>query len=273
VYGAVAGAGGAIGLLLGGLVTQYLSWRWCLYVNLIFAGIAVAGARPAAPPAERRRPQAGPARCRARVGRHVLHGVRVLQGRAARLAFRVVLGFPGRWQRRADRVRLVADQDRASAAAAADRGRPTRAGRLPGDTDRGIGLFGTFLLVSNYLQQMLGFSPVCTGLAFLPMITCFVQFTNVSNLALRPHTGPRPLVPAGLLVAAAGLAVLTRISVHSSYASGVLPSLLMVGAGFGSAMAPVFNTGTFGVQPQDAGVASVTVNTGQQLGGSIGPRF
>jgi MFS family permease len=122
VYGAVAGAGGAIGLLLGGLVTQYLSWRWSLYVNLIFAGIAVAGARPAAPPAERRRPQAGPARCRARVGRHVLHGVRVLQGRAARLALRVVLGFPGRWRRRADRVRLVADQDRACGLGWADAG-------------------------------------------------------------------------------------------------------------------------------------------------------
>ena len=252
-------------------MTQYLSWRWCLYVNLIFAGIAVAGARPAAPPAERRRPQAGPARCRARVGRHVLHCVRVLQGRAARLAFRVVLGFPGRWRRRADRVRLV---DRASAAAAADRGRPTRAGRLPGDTDRGIGLFGTFLFVSYYLQQMLGFSSVYTGLAFLPMITCFVQFTNVSDLALRPHTGASAACPCR----PAGSRRRARAADQDQRALQLCVGRPAVPANGWSRVrvrnGPLgLKTGTFGVQPQDAGVASVTVNTGQQLGGSIGPRF
>jgi hypothetical protein len=73
-----------------------------------------------------------------------------------------------------------------------------------------------------------------------------------------------------LLLAAIGLVLLTRIGVHSSYATVVLPSLLIIGAGFGLVFAPVFNTGTFGVAPHDAGVASATINTGQQLGGSIG---
>jgi hypothetical protein len=85
-----------------------------------------------------------------------------------------------------------------------------------------------------------------------------------------PRTGPRPLAPTGLLLAAIGLVLLTRIGVHSSYATTVLPSLLIIGLGFGLVFAPVFNSGTFGVAPQDAGVASATINTGQQLGGSIG---
>jgi hypothetical protein len=84
------------------------------------------------------------------------------------------------------------------------------------------------------------------------------------------RVGPRPLAPTGLLLAAAGLALLTRIGVHTSYATHVLPSLLIIGLGFGMVFAPVFNSGTFGVAPQDTGVASATINTGQQLGGSIG---
>jgi predicted MFS family arabinose efflux permease len=132
------------------------------------------------------------------------------------------------------------------------------------------GMFGIFLFLTYYLQQTLGFSPVITGVAFLPMIACLMAASITSNIVLMPRTGPRPLAPAGLLLAAVGLVLLTRIGVHSSYATAVLPSLLIIGAGFGLVFAPVFNSGTFGVAPQDAGVASATVNTGQQLGGSIG---
>ena len=107
-------------------------------------------------------------------------------------------------------------------------------------------------------------------MAFLPMVACLMATSVTSNIVLMPRTGPRPLAPAGMLLAAGGLAWLTRIGVHSSYATTVLPSLLIIGAGLGLVFAPVFNTGTFGVAPRDAGVASATVNTGQQLGGSIG---
>jgi len=102
------------------------------------------------------------------------------------------------------------------------------------------------------------------------MVACLMATSVTSNIVLMPRTGPRPLAPAGMLLAAGGLAWLTRIGVHSSYATTVLPSLLIIGAGLGLVFAPVFNTGTFGVAPRDAGVASATVNTGQQLGGSIG---
>lgn len=108
------------------------------------------------------------------------------------------------------------------------------------------------------------------GVAFLPLIACLMASSVTSNIVLMPRTGPRPLAPAGLLLAAIGLALLTRIGVHSSYATAVLPSLLIIGAGFGLVFAPVFNTGTSGVARHDAGVASATINTGQQLGGSIG---
>jgi len=111
---------------------------------------------------------------------------------------------------------------------------------------------------------------VVTGLAFLPMVAGIMTASITSNIVLMPRTGPRPLAPSGMILAAGGLALLTRIGVHSSYAGDVLPSLLMMGLGLGLVFAPVFNTGTFGVPPRDAGVAAATVNTGQQLGGSIG---
>src|SRR5437763_1582440 len=231
VYGAVAGTGGAIGLLLGGILTEYVTWRWCLYVYLIFAGIAVAGA------------------------------VTCLRRQGAPGKPRVVLlaGFAWRQARAAEPLlppRIIADRN--------------RGGAYLTMLIAATGMFGIFLFLTYYLQQTLGFSPAITGVAFLPMVACLMASSVTSNIVLMPRTGPRPLAPAGLLLAAIGLVLLTRIGVHSSYATAVLPSLLIIGAGFGLVFAPVFNSGTFGVAPQDAGVASATVNTGQQLGGSIG---
>jgi hypothetical protein len=106
--------------------------------------------------------------------------------------------------------------------------------------------------------------------AFLPMVACLMAASVTSNIVLMPRIGPRPLAPTGVLLAAVGLALLIRIGAYSSYAADLLPSLLIIGLGSGLVFAPVFNSGTFGVAPQDAGVASATINTGQQLGGSIG---
>ena len=134
----------------------------------------------------------------------------------------------------------------------------------------GAGMFGIFLFLTYYLQQTLGYSPVVSGVAFLPMIAMVVVSANLSNVVLLPRFGPRPLVTAGMLLAAGSLVWLTRIGVHSGYASAVLGPLMAAGLGFGFTIAPSMNTGTFGVAPQDAGVASATLNTGQQIGGSIG---
>jgi hypothetical protein len=111
---------------------------------------------------------------------------------------------------------------------------------------------------------------VVTGVAFLPMIGCIMISANVATIVLMPRFGPKPLVTAGMLIAAAGMVWLTRIGLHSSYVTAVLLPTMIIGLGLGQVIAPSINTGTFGVRQSDAGVASATVNTGQQLGGSIG---
>jgi predicted MFS family arabinose efflux permease len=134
----------------------------------------------------------------------------------------------------------------------------------------GAGMFGIFLFLTYYLQETLGFSPVMAGLAFLPMAGAIIVGANLANIVLLPRVGPRLLVAPGMLAAAAGLAWLTRIGVHSGYAADVLPPLLLISAGLGFVLSPSMNTGTARVAPSDAGVASAMVNTGQQVGGSIG---
>jgi len=271
VFGAIAGAGGAVGLLLGGLLTQYLDWRWCLYVNLVFAAIACAGALVLL----RRQP----ASRRARLD---------LPGLVAEVGgmFGIVYGFsnaasdgwhaPATWgflaagavlltafcyiETRARQpllpLRIVLDRNRAAAYLSI--------------LITGAGMFGIFLFLTYYLQETLGFSPVMTGVAFLPMVGAVIVSANLANIVLLPRVGPRWLVAPGMLAAAAGLAWLTRIGVHSSYAAVVLPPLLLASTGLGLVMSPSMNTGTAGVAPSDAGVASAMVNTGQQVGGSIG---
>jgi Major Facilitator Superfamily len=134
----------------------------------------------------------------------------------------------------------------------------------------GVGIFGIFLFLTYYLQQTLGYSPVVSGVAFLPLIATLVVAANLANVVLLPRLGPRPLVTVGMLLAAGSLVWLTRIGLHSGYASSVLGPLMLVGLGIGFTIAPSNNTGTFGVDPRDAGVASATLNAGQQIGGSVG---
>jgi len=136
----------------------------------------------------------------------------------------------------------------------------------------GIGSFAVFLFLTYYLQQTLGFTPLKTGAAFLPMIVMLIIGAVISGSVLLPRTGPRPLVPAGCLLAAAAMAMLTRIGAHSSYAGIVLPSLLVfgLGLGFGFIFGPAQNVATSGVRSQDSGAASAMVNTAQQVGGAIG---
>jgi predicted MFS family arabinose efflux permease len=133
------------------------------------------------------------------------------------------------------------------------------------------GMFGVFLFVTYYLQQTRGYSPLTTGLAFLPLIGAILITSTTSSTKLLPVLGPKPLVTAGMLLAAAGMLVLTgQLGVASSYARHVLPALVLCGLGLGLVMAPAMNTATVGVTPSDAGVASATVNTSQQVGGAIG---
>jgi MFS family permease len=137
----------------------------------------------------------------------------------------------------------------------------------------GAGLFGVFLFLTYYLQQTLRYSPVTTGLAFLPMVAMIIVGSTTSNAVLLPRVGPKPLVPVGMLLASLGMVILAQLGVHSSYVGHILPALLVTGLGLGLIFAPSINTATLGVSPSDAGVASATVNSCQQVGGSIGTAF
>ncbi|MEA2300066.1 MAG: hypothetical protein QOE44_601, partial [Solirubrobacteraceae bacterium] len=132
------------------------------------------------------------------------------------------------------------------------------------------GMFGIFLFLTYYLQQTLGFSPVKTGLAFLPMTFAIVISATLGSTRLLPRFGPRPLIGGGMLVASTGMLYLTGIGVGTAYATHVLPGLMIIGAGLGIVFSSAMATATFGVEAGDAGVASAMVNTMQQIGGSIG---
>jgi hypothetical protein len=134
----------------------------------------------------------------------------------------------------------------------------------------GAGLFGTFLFLTYYLQQTLGYSPLVTGVAFLPFSAGSALASNLATIVLMPRVGPKPLIAAGMLAAAGGMTWLAQLGPHTAYATGVLGPLILAALGLGLVIAPSISTGTFGVAPQDAGVASATVTVGQQLGASLG---
>jgi predicted MFS family arabinose efflux permease len=133
-----------------------------------------------------------------------------------------------------------------------------------------VGLFAVFLFLTYFLQGMLGFSPVKTGFAFLPMPAVISVTVVVASTRLLPRTGPRPLVSTGMVLAAIGMYTFTHLSVSGHYVTQVLPGLIVTAAGMGLVFAPSMNLATFRVDREHAGVASATVNVAQQVGGSIG---
>jgi EmrB/QacA subfamily drug resistance transporter len=271
VFGSVAAGGGGVGLILGGLLTQYLSWRWTLYVNLVFAAIAIVGAlafirssRPANPPR-----MDWPGAVLACAG-----------------LFLIVFGFShaetAGWTAGLTIGSLVLGLVLLAAFVVAERrgSHPllplrvildrTRGGSYVAVFLTGIAIFGIFLFLTYYLQEVKGYSPVTSGLAFLPLIGCILLSSNISSIVALPRLGPRVLITTGMLLGAGGMTYLTQLTVTSSYVGGVLPALLIMGLGFGMIFSPAINTATAGVQRQDSGVASALVNTMQQVGGSIG---
>jgi EmrB/QacA subfamily drug resistance transporter len=271
IYGAIAAAGGAIGLLLGGALTEYLSWRWTLYVNLIFAGAAFIGG---AILLTRQSSQVKP--------KLDIPGVLLVSS----ALFCLVYGFsnaathgwhtPSTWGFLAAGVALLVVfaiwQSRAAS--------PLLPPRIVLDRNRGgayasmliasSGMFGVFLFLTYYLQQTLAYSPVVTGFAILPIAGGIAIAANLSTIVLMPRIGPKPLVATGFVVAAGAMTWFAQLGPHTGYLDGVLGPVILTGAGLGMVIAPSINTGTFGVAPRDAGVASATVTVGQQLGASIG---
>lgn len=133
-----------------------------------------------------------------------------------------------------------------------------------------IGMFGLFLFMTYYLQVVMAYSPVRTGLAFLPMTAAIIVGSTQISARLMNRVPPRMLMAPGMVLAASGMLILTQMTVNSSYATEILPALLLMGLGMGLTFMPVFATATAGVAPHDSGVTSATINTSQQVGGSIG---
>jgi EmrB/QacA subfamily drug resistance transporter len=271
VYGAIAGVGGAVGLLLGGALTEVLDWRWCLYVSIAFAvPAAIAGVRLLHHVPAQSRPRLDiPGTLTASSGLFALvFGLSRAEsdgwGDPLTVAFLsasvlLLVGFVALQRRVAQPLlplRVVADRD--------------RGGSFLAIATAGAGIFGVFLFLTFYLQQTKGLTALETGLAFIPMNLAIIATATIVSTRVLALTGPRPLVPAGMVSAALGMVLLTRIGVDTGYATHVLPSLILIGLGFGLIVAPSFATATVGVPPHDSGVASAMVNTSQQVGGSIG---
>jgi EmrB/QacA subfamily drug resistance transporter len=272
VFGVIAGSGAAVGLILGGALTQYLDWRWCMYVNLLLAipaaiaALRLLGAEVA--PAAKPRIDI-PGAITASAGLFALvygfsnaetHGWNAPLTIAALAAGVALLAAFIAIERRVDHpllpLRVVADRGRGGAYLAV--------------AIVGAGMFGVFLFLTYYLQQTLGFSPLKTGLAFLPMMAVVMPTGAIGQTRLVPRFGARRLVTLGMLLGATAMLILTQVTVDSGYATHVLPGLLVMGLALGLVMAPAMSTATLGVDRRDAGVASAMVNTGQQIGGSIG---
>ncbi|MGW3170028.1 MFS transporter [Streptomyces sp. NPDC001153] len=271
VYGAIAGAGGAVGLLLGGVLTDAFDWRWTLYVNVAIAVVAFAGGWILLDnhrDAENARLDV-PGTVLVAAGLFSLvYGFSNAEthhwGSPLTWGFLIAGGvllaaFAG-WQTRAAHpllpLRILLDRDRAASFLAV--------------LITGAGMFGVFLFLTYYLQLNLGFSPTKTGVAFLPMVGALMVTAQVGTTILVPRLGPKTVIPLGFAIATAGMAWLTGIGLGSHYLSAVLPQLIVIGVGLGLVMPPAMQLATGGVAAEDAGVASATVNAMQQVGGSIG---
>lgn len=272
VFGAIAGAGGAVGLLLGGVLTETLDWRWNLYINVPIAAVALVGALVYIP----RSTRGGP-RPKLDVPGTVLvsgalfglvYGFSNAEtgGWDAPLTWGMLVGavvllaaFVG-WQARAAHpllpLSIVLDRNRGAAYISV--------------LVAGSGMFGIFLFVTYYLQLTLGYSPIQTGMAFLPMIGMLVLAAQLGTNLFVPRFGPKILVPTGMMLGAVGMTYLTFLDASSTYAADVLPALMVIGFAMGTIMPASMQTATLGIDREFAGVASAMVNTSQQVGGSIG---
>jgi EmrB/QacA subfamily drug resistance transporter len=270
IYGAITASGAAIGLLLGGALTQWASWRWCLFINLFFAAVALIGVLIFVIPGKSEQ------RTKLDVLGTLLgsgglffvvyglsHAVSTswsdeITWGSLLLGALLLLLFVG-WQRRSKfpllPLRIVLNR--------------TRGGSLIALFITNIGIFGISLFLAYYLQTTLGYSPLRTGVAFLPLVGA-IAFSATTSARLLGKVGPRPLVPAGMILGMLGTVLFTRLTAHPDYVGHVLPGLVVTGLGLGLIFAPATATATAAIKPSDAGAASAMVSTTQQIGGSVG---
>jgi EmrB/QacA subfamily drug resistance transporter len=275
LYGAISGSGGVIGLLLGGILTTYASWRWCLLVNLPLAiAAAVAG-----------RFLLTESRAASHTSYDVPGTLLVTSGLAG-----VIYGFnraatPGAgWTASSTWLLLAAGVALLASFIAVEvrTSNPLLPLRVLLDRNRGgaflaallvsASLFAMFLFLTFYFQQNLHYSAVRCGFAFLPFAATFIIVASGVSLVL-PRTGPKPLMACGTVLAALGILSFTRITNAPSWAAHVLPGELFAGAGMSLVFVPMAALALVGVAENDSGVASAVLNTFQQIGGALGTSF
>ena len=270
VIGAISGGGAAIGLILGGALTEYFSWRWCLGVN---TPIAIFAAVLAVKFVKESKAQGDnsydiPGVITATAGLFTLtYGFHeaALSGWSDPLtigflvAAVILLVIFALIEKRVKNplmpLRVVTDRN--------------RGGSYLGSLVVGAGLFSMFLFLGLYLQVILGYTPLRSGFAFLPFTFGIIIFAGVASQLL-PKFGPRALMVPGLIAASSGMLMISRITPDTSYTTHVLPALLIMSSGMALVFIPLTSTALHAVSSHDTGVASAMLNTSQQIGGSLG---
>ncbi|MDX6287071.1 MAG: hypothetical protein QOG53_2556 [Frankiales bacterium] len=273
VYGAISGTGAAIGLIAGGALTEYASWRWTMFVNVPIAiGVALAAIpfiRESRADGDRRYDLIGALIGTAglvslvygftEASTHSWGAPRTVGLIAAAIA--LLAGFVA-WERRAVNpllpLRIVLDRN--------------RGGSYLAFLLATLGMFATFLFLTFYFQGVLGWTPLKAGFAFLPFPLGVITSATLASRLL-PRFGPRPLAVAGFSMGTLGLLWLTQLQPTSSYITHLVPSMLLISLGMGQVFVSLSSTALLGVPNHDAGVASALVNTMQQIGGSLGVAF
>jgi EmrB/QacA subfamily drug resistance transporter len=270
VYGAISGGGAAIGLIMGGLLTQYASWRWCLLVNVPIAAVtaiaAVPVVRESRATGDTSYDIAGTVTVTAGLVALVYGFTKAASDGWAASATLLFLGLglvllaaffviESRSKNPLLPMRVILERN--------------RGGSLLSSFMVGAGLLGMFLFLTYYFQGILGYSALKAGFAFLPFSAGIILSAGASSKLL-PRFGPRPIMVAGFGAAAAGMLWLSQVTPSTSYAAHILPAEILISVGMGLAFVPMSSTALYRVPPNDAGVASALVNTTQQVGGSLG---
>jgi EmrB/QacA subfamily drug resistance transporter len=272
IFAAVATAGASVGLLLGGALTDALSWRWCLYVNLFIAvPTALFALRLIVNERQPQRPSID------------FVGVAL----ACTGLFAIVFGFSkaetDAWQAPVTIFSLAAGVVLLTAFVRSQQrvAQPllplhivwdrARGGAYASIVIAGASIFAVFLFLTFFMQQNLGYSPLKTGVAFLPMTALIFLVAPTVQTKVLPRFGVRPIIMTGMTLGAISmLAFFAQLTPSSSYVGDVLPGLMIIGVGMPCIFAPAFATATLGVDRYEAGVASAMVNTCQQVGGAVG---
>jgi EmrB/QacA subfamily drug resistance transporter len=269
VYAAVSGAGAALGLLLGGILTEYLTWRWVLFVNVPIGAALVAGAFLYLHESERHH------------GRFDFPGALLSVTGMLGVVYGFIHAASDGWANSTTIGTLVGAGILligffAWELHAAD---PMLPMRVIIDRNRGgayivmlvfgAGMFGMFYFVTFFVQQVIGYSPLQAGLAFLP-VSAVIGITSGAMMKLMPRFGPKPIILAGTIFVTAAMLWYARVNADSGYWDLFLPGMIIMAIGMGCIFVPLTTVAVARVRNTDAGVASAMLNVGQQVGGAIG---